>query len=61
MECALCGNALVEPSDELNRLELDDGRSVLICTACIDRFLKWQGARIAKLFPTSALKRRFNR
>lgn len=61
MKCALCGKPIADFSVELHRLDLDEARSADICGLCIDRFLKWQQRRIARLFPTAAIKRRTQR
>jgi hypothetical protein len=54
MECILCKKEIKNYSAEFNRFE-----NVDICQDCIDRFMRWQGSRMAKLFPTKSLKKRF--
>lgn len=59
MRCALCGRLIDGYAPTFNRLELGEGREAHLCAGCIDRFLKWQGERYARLFPTAAMKKRF--
>lgn len=61
MTCALCDKEIGDYHASLNRLALEEGRSADLCEACIDRFLKWQQEKFAKLFPTSLAKKRYAR
>ncbi|MBN2151005.1 MAG: hypothetical protein JW839_06155 [Candidatus Lokiarchaeota archaeon] len=59
MKCSLCEGEIDGYSADLNRLVIDESHAVDICPGCIDKFVKWQGKRLAVLFPTKAMKRRF--
>jgi hypothetical protein len=61
MKCILCNCPIKNYDAMLNRLKIDDSCSVDICQDCIDKFVKWQGSKYVKLFPTKALKRRYNK
>ncbi len=57
MICALCRNQMKDYSPVLNRFEIDESHYAVICTDCIDKFLRWQRETMAKLFPTKAAKK----
>ncbi|MBB6481634.1 hypothetical protein [Spirochaeta isovalerica] len=60
-KCALCG-AVIDRYDEfLHHFDLGDGLEKEICSKCSDRILKHQQEVFAKLFPTKAAKKRYNR
>jgi hypothetical protein len=59
MQCNLCGTDIADYSAEFNHLVIDEHHAVDICPGCIDKFVKWQGKKLAVLFPTKALKRRY--
>jgi hypothetical protein len=40
---------------------IDENHEADICQQCIDKFFKWQQGVYARLFPTSAAKKRFNK
>jgi hypothetical protein len=61
MKCVLCGQPIKNYNEEFHRLKIDDSCSADICQDCIDKFMRWQGSKIAKLFPTRALKKRYAR
>jgi len=61
MKCKLCEKEIDHYSVEFNRMVIDDTRSVDICRDCIDTFLEWQGKKYATLFPTTAMKRRYEK
>ena len=61
MKCALCNKDIARYDARLHRLKIDESREVDICTSCIDRIVDWQGKIISTLFPTKALKRRFEK
>jgi hypothetical protein len=42
-------------------LKIDEQHAADICQKCIDKFVKWQGAIYADLFPTKAMKKRFGK
>jgi len=41
---------------EFNPLEINESLSVYICQSCMDKFVKWQQKKYAKLFPTKRAK-----
>ena len=59
--CRLCGKPISDYTERFNTLPLDEESSVDLCQACIDKFLRWQQERFAKLFPTAAIKKRFEK
>jgi len=56
MNCSLCNKPIKGYLPEFNHLQIDDSHAADICGSCIDKFMKWQGSLIAKLFPTKAMK-----
>ncbi len=61
MKCKICDRHIEDYDPEFNRMEITESFSVDICQDCIDRFMKWQGSRIARLFPTKAMKKMMER
>jgi hypothetical protein len=61
MKCKLCENEIADHNQSLAQFRIDEKNSVNICQDCADKFLKWQGSVIAKLFPTKAMKKRFKK
>ncbi len=61
VSCALCRKPIGYYDPVFNRLEIGEGQAADICQECIDRFLKWQQKKYARLFPTSAAKKRFGK
>lgn len=61
VNCALCQKPIRNYDPAFNRLEIDESHAADICPECIDRFLKWQQRKFARLFPTSAAKKRFGK
>ncbi|MBU0757770.1 MAG: hypothetical protein KKF44_06890 [Nanoarchaeota archaeon] len=61
MKCSLCDKLIEKYSVEFNHFKIDDSHSAEICQECIDKFFRWQGELYARLFPTKAMKKRFNR
>jgi hypothetical protein len=59
MKCNLCGQPIKDYDPAFHHLKLDDSHSAEICPECSDRFVKWQGSKYLKLFPTSAMKKRY--
>lgn len=57
--CSLCGREISRYSQELNHLEIDESHSADLCQDCIDRFIRWQGKVISRLFPTKVMKKRY--
>jgi hypothetical protein len=61
MNCNLCKKPIDKYNSNFNHLEIDKSHSVDICSACIDKFGKWQQGIYARLFPTAAVKKRYGR
>jgi hypothetical protein len=59
MNCSLCGKLIRNYDPVYNCLEIDEAHAADICPDCIEKFLKWQQGIYARLFPTSAMKKRF--
>jgi hypothetical protein len=59
MKCRLCEKQIKDYNADLNHLSIDETHSVDICIECVDKFTKWQGRMISKLFPTKSMKKRF--
>jgi hypothetical protein len=59
IDCILCKKPLLRYDSAFNHLRIDESHAVDICSDCIDKFLKWQQGTFARLFPTSAMKRRY--
>jgi hypothetical protein len=59
MNCTLCGKAIRNYDAVSNHLAIDETHAADICPECIDKFVKWQQSIYARLFPTSAVKKRF--
>lgn len=59
MICTLCKKTIENYNSEFNKMQIDETHAVDICQDCIDKFVAWQGRKYAKLFPTTALKKRF--
>lgn len=59
MKCSLCGKAIEGYEPGRHHLDLEEGRSAEPCQACVEAVMKWQARRLAKVFPTQALKERF--
>lgn len=61
MKCKLCEQTINNYDSAFNQLKIDETHTAEICSECIQKFMNWQGSKIAKLFPTKALKKRFNK
>jgi hypothetical protein len=61
MKCNLCEKPIEEYHPELNHLRIDDTHEVDICPECLSKLVKWQGGVITRLFPTSAMKKKYGR
>jgi hypothetical protein len=57
IKCILCGNEIKNYHADLNSLEIDETRTVDICSECIRKFLTWQQEKYATLFPTKRAKK----
>ena len=57
MKCALCDEQIKNYTPEFNQLEINESHSVNICQSCIEKFIKWQQRKFAKLFPTKRAKK----
>ncbi|MEX2680334.1 MAG: hypothetical protein Q6373_001930 [Candidatus Sigynarchaeota archaeon] len=58
MKCSLYEKEIADYSADFNHLMIDEQHSADICSGCIEKFVKWQGKKIAVLFPTKAMKKR---
>ncbi len=61
MKCNLCKKDINNYNSEFNNLKIDENQTVDICQSCIDTFVRWQGAKYAKLFPTTMMKKQFEK
>ncbi len=61
MECILCKEQIQNYTSEFNQLEINESHSVQICQSCVDKIVKWQQRKFAKLFPTERAKKLFNK
>ncbi|MHA2108256.1 MAG: hypothetical protein ACW99R_11160 [Candidatus Hodarchaeales archaeon] len=59
MECNWCKEQIENYTPEFNQLEINESLSVHICQSCVDKFVKWQQRKYAKLFPTKHAKKLF--
>jgi len=59
--CSLCKKPIEKYDPRFNHLNIDESVSVDICQGCIDKFFRWQGELYSKLFPTTAMKKRFGK
>jgi hypothetical protein len=57
MECILCKEYIKNYTPEFNQLEINESQSVHICQSCVNKFVKWQQRKYAKLFPTKRAKK----
>nr|MDO8083599.1 hypothetical protein [Candidatus Sigynarchaeum springense]MDO8115986.1 hypothetical protein [Candidatus Sigynarchaeota archaeon] len=59
MKCSLCEKEIADYSAGFNHLVIDEQHSADICSCCIEKFVKWQGKKLAVLFTTKAMKKRY--
>ncbi|MFX0014731.1 MAG: hypothetical protein ACFFB2_00975 [Promethearchaeota archaeon] len=59
MKCTLCKEQINSYTPEFNQLEINESISVHICQSCVNKFVKWQQRKYAKLFPTKHAKKLF--
>jgi hypothetical protein len=59
MECTLCKEQIKNYTPEFNQLEINKSLSVHICQPCVNKLVKWQQRKFAKLFPTKRAKKLF--
>ena len=59
MYCVICKHEIKHYSQEFNQLTINEQINVEICQDCIDKFIKWQQRKFAKLLPTKALKKMY--
>lgn len=57
--CALCRRPIADHRPDVHGLRLPAGRVVDLCEECVRAVVTWQGERLARLFPTRAMKRRY--
>jgi hypothetical protein len=56
LECTLCKEQIKNYVPEFNQLEINESHIVHICQSCVNKFVKWQQRKYAKLFPTKRAK-----
>jgi hypothetical protein len=61
MKCSLCNQDIKNYQSDFHHLFIDDTHSAELCSDCISKFENWRGSVYAKLFPTSTLKKRFEK
>ncbi len=61
MNCTLCKKSILDYHPDLNHLKINESCEIDICSECINVFMKWQQEKIAKLFPTKAIKKRYEK
>jgi len=61
MKCTLCDETIDKYDPKFHHLNINESRSVDICSECMDKVVKWQSSIYANLFPTKALKKRFGK
>lgn len=59
MKCTLCGKIIENYTADFHHFAIDETHSADICSSCVDKFIKWQGKKFSVLFPTAAMKKRF--
>ena len=59
MKCTLCDKAIENYNPGFHHLKINESKSADICQGCLDRIVQWQARIVTKLFPTKALKRRW--
>ncbi|NHJ01824.1 MAG: DUF2197 domain-containing protein [Candidatus Heimdallarchaeota archaeon] len=57
VKCTLCNEQIKNYTPEFNQLEINESYSVYICQSCVEKFVKWQQRKFAKLFPTKRAKK----
>ena len=57
LKCALCNEEIENYRKHFNNFDIDETRSVAICSECIQKFLMWQQKNYAALFPTKTAKK----
>ncbi|MGV8172067.1 MAG: hypothetical protein ACP5OA_05225 [Candidatus Woesearchaeota archaeon] len=61
MKCILCEQNIKNYNPLFHHLNIDETHSWDICPDCIDKVFKWQGRIYKDLFPTKAMKKRYDR
>ncbi|MFA5302999.1 MAG: hypothetical protein WC393_00490 [Candidatus Nanoarchaeia archaeon] len=61
MKCELCRKTIEKYNINFNCFVVDENHSINICPECIEKFIRWQSQILATLFPTTALKKRFEK
>lgn len=57
MQCLFCQQPIPNFDARIHELALGEGRTVTLCSDCIQKFLKWQQGLFATFFPTKAAKK----
>jgi len=61
VRCILCEQSIIRYYPEFNHLKIDDSHAVDICSECIRKIMQWQRGKYTLLFPTKAIKKRFQK
>ncbi|MFW9905434.1 MAG: hypothetical protein ACFFFH_13925 [Candidatus Thorarchaeota archaeon] len=61
MECTLCKEQIKKYTPEFNQLAINESLNVHVCHSCVNKFVKWQQRKFAKLFPTKRAKQLFKK
>jgi hypothetical protein len=61
MKCTLCKKTIGRYNPDFHHFIIDETRSADVCGDCTDEFMKWQGKKMAVLFPTAVMKKRFGK
>jgi len=59
MKCHICGQPIRDYQHTLHHVTINESVGVDMCQDCVDKIIRWQGSIYAKLFPTTAMKKRF--
>jgi hypothetical protein len=61
MNCTLCDKPIIKYDPSFNHLKVDESHAAEICPECFDKIVKWQQEIFARLFPTSAAKKKYGK
>ena len=61
MRCVLCNRPIEHYDPGMHELRIDEHRTVAVCDDCTRKFIHWHGEKLARLFPTRAMKKRYGR
>ena len=61
MNCKLCDRPIDKYDPAFHRLEIDEAHAADFCPDCIEKFVTWQRGIFARLFPTTAVKKKYGK